>query len=169
MYANEPEGQPATNTALLSALMTEHYPLQSLRGSTIVEANGRGHRGLRRPGTVLLPHKLDRPEPRQRPSRGHQRGNRRSGPPVTAEWRRGIGRPGGCEQRRGCRPAFARATPGSRSASPVGGASVPGAWSDQLVYCDRCRSIALLHRAVADADTIPAAIGATRWSRLAQR
>jgi hypothetical protein len=42
MYANEPEGQPTTNTALLSALMTEHYTLQSLRRSTIVEANGRG-------------------------------------------------------------------------------------------------------------------------------
>jgi hypothetical protein len=41
-YANAPEGQPTTDTALLSALMTEHYTLQSLRGSTIVEANGRG-------------------------------------------------------------------------------------------------------------------------------
>jgi hypothetical protein len=42
MYANEQEGQPTTNTELLCALMTEHYTLQSLRGSTIVEANGRG-------------------------------------------------------------------------------------------------------------------------------
>jgi hypothetical protein len=134
MYANEQEGQPTTNTELLCALMTEHYTLQSLRGSTIVEANGRGQLFLstvsgatvalapvaeldragdpfkifaftvspalpqdRRSPTpaafMLAPtprsrppaaqngplaNKVDRPEPRKRPSRGHQRGHRRS-------------------------------------------------------------------------------------------
>lgn len=36
-----PQGRPGPNPALMSALTTEHYTLQSSRSSTIVEANGR--------------------------------------------------------------------------------------------------------------------------------
>jgi hypothetical protein len=43
-------------------------------------------------------------------------------------------RPGGCEQRRGRRPAFVRATLAAARPGPPGGRERAGPWSDQLVH-----------------------------------